>query len=124
MARAGWTGAHAGGHAILLNQLLVVDAVNAQRALLHHADAVVVLARAVRAGPGAQLAADAGVGIDQHDAVFGALVGGAGGAHSHAIGLLAVEAGAREVHGLTVGAFTHLEAVDAVEPGAVRIGTV
>ena len=69
MPRPGRAGAHAGRHAILRRERLVVDAVDAQRAFLHHAVVVVVLARAVRAGPGAQLAADAGVRIDQDDAV-------------------------------------------------------
>ena len=56
-----------------------------------------VLARAVRARPRAQLAADALVLVDQHDAVLGALVAGAGRAHRHAGRRLAVQARAREV---------------------------
>src|SRR3546814_1615707 len=58
-----------------------------------------VFARAVRAGPRAQLAADALVLVDQHDAVLGALVAGAGGAHGHAGRRFAVQARAREVQG-------------------------
>jgi hypothetical protein len=42
---------------------LVVDAIHAERAFLHHAVIVVVFPRAVGAGPGTQLAADAGVGL-------------------------------------------------------------
>ena len=80
------------------SQRLVVDAVHAQGALLHHAARVAVLARAVGAGPGTQLAADALVLVDQHDAVLGALVAGAGRAHGDAVRRLAVQAGAREVH--------------------------
>ena len=61
VARAGRAGTHAGGDAILLGQVLVIDAVDAQRAFLHDAVVVVVLARTVGARPRAQLAADAGV---------------------------------------------------------------
>src|SRR3546814_10018928 len=59
MARARGAGGDAGRHAIDLLQVLVVDAVEAERAFLHHADVFVELARAVGAGPGAELAADA-----------------------------------------------------------------
>src|SRR5204862_7167397 len=76
--RAGRAGAHAGGDAILRREAFVIDAVDAQRAFLHHAVIVIILARAVGAGPRTQLAADAGVGIDQHDAVRRALVRVAG----------------------------------------------
>ncbi len=124
MARARRARADAGGNAILRRKGLVVDAVDAQRAFLHHAIVVVVLARAIGTGPGAQLAADAGVGIDQHDAVLGALVGGAGRADGDAGGRLAVQARAREMHGLARRAVAHLEAMHAIEPGAVRIGAV
>ncbi len=99
MARTGRAGAHAGGQAVLRLQVLVVDAVDAERAFLHHAVAVVVFARAIGTGPGAQLAADAGVRVDQHDAVFGALVGGAGRADGDAGRRFAMQAGAREMHG-------------------------
>jgi hypothetical protein len=46
-------------------EVLVVDAVDAERALLHHAFDFAVLARAVRAGPRTQLAADALVLVDE-----------------------------------------------------------
>ena len=124
MPRAGRAGAHAGRNAILRREGLVVDAVDAQRAFLHHAVVVVVLARAVGAGPGAQLAADAGVGIDQHDAVRRALVGGAGRADGDAGRRLAMQTGAREMHGAARRAVAHLVGVHAVEPGAVRIAAV
>src|SRR3546814_11281851 len=78
---AGRAGLHAGRPALALVQVLVVDPVHAKRAFLHHALDRRVFARAVRAGPRAQLAADALVLVDQHDAVLGALVAGAGGAH-------------------------------------------
>src|SRR5688572_2576433 len=118
MACADRAGRDARGHAIYLFQLVVVDAVDAQRAFLHHADVFVELAGAVRAGPGAQLAADAEGLVDQHDAVLGALEGGAGRAHRHARRLLAMQARFREMHGAAVRAFASLEAVDAVEPDA------
>src|SRR5690606_31152653 len=83
---------HAGRLALGLGEVLVVDAVHAERALLHDALDLAVLARAVRAGPRAQLAADALVLVHQHDAVLGALVAGAGRAHGHAGRRLAVQA--------------------------------
>ena len=89
----------AGRLAVLLGEMVVVDAVDAQRAFLHHAGIVVELARAIGAGPGAQLAADADRLVDQHDAVLGALVGGAGRADGDAGRLLAMQAGFREMHG-------------------------
>src|ERR1041384_8778236 len=88
-----------GRGAVLRREALVVDAVDAQRALLHGAVVVVVFARAIRTGPGAELAADAGVGIDQHDAIGGALVGRAGRTDRDAGRRLAMQAGAREMHG-------------------------
>src|SRR3546814_10085593 len=84
-----------------------------------------VYARAVGAGPGAQLAADAGVGVDQHDTVLGALVGGAGRADGDAGRVVAVQAGLGKVHRAAVAVVGHhLEAVDAVEPDAGGIGAV
>src|SRR3546814_5224103 len=119
VAGAGRAGRHAGRHAAAGVQVLVVDLVDAERALLHDADVGIVFARAVGAGPGAQLAADAGVGVDQHDAVLGALVGGPGRADGDAGRVVAVQAGLGEVHRAAVAVVGHhLEAVDAVEPDA------
>src|SRR5690606_17612958 len=121
---------------------LVVDAIDAQRALLHHAALFADLARAIRARPRAELAADALVLVDQHDAVLGALVARPGRAHRHAVRRLAMQARAREVHGQRLRAAPrlcfsnsrfpipdslHLIRMHAVEPdaawlGAVRIG--
>src|SRR5258706_373601 len=99
MARRRRTGGDAGRHAIDFLEVLVVDAVDAQRAFLHHPDIVVIFARAVGAGPRAQLAADAHVLVDQHDAVLGALVGRAGRADRDAGRLGAMHAGFRGMHG-------------------------
>src|SRR5688572_19770187 len=118
MACADRAGRDARGHAIYLFQLVVVDAVDAQRAFLHHANVFVKLARAVRAGPGAQLAANAEVLVDQDDAVLSALEGGAGRAHRHAGRLLAMQARLGEMHGAAVRALARFEAVDTVEPHA------
>src|SRR5262249_53335568 len=96
----------------------------AQRALLHRADHLVVFARAIGTGPGAQLASDAQILVDEDDAVLGPLVGGAGRADLDASRLLAMQAGAREVHGAAGGAIARLEAVDAVDPHAHRVGAV
>ena len=87
VARAGRARPHARRNAVLLGQIGVVDPVDAQRALLHHALIGIQLARAVRAGPGAQAAADAELLVDQHDAVLGALVRRAGRAHGDAGGV-------------------------------------
>jgi hypothetical protein len=118
------TGAHAGRLAVFGLQVLVVDAVNAERTLFHHAIVGVVFARAVRARPRAQLAADADVRVDQHDAVFGALVAGAGRAHGHAGRRFAVQARAREMQCAAVLALAGFVAVDAVEPRPHRIRAV
>src|SRR3546814_1835071 len=123
VARPGRAGRHAGRHAAARLEVLVVDLVDAERALLHHADVGVILAGAIGTGPGAELAADAGVGVDQHDAVLGALVGSAGRADGDAGRILAVQAGLREVNGAAVAIVRDdLEAVDAVEPDAGEIG--
>src|SRR5690606_19940972 len=99
VARPRGAGLHAGGHALGGVEVLVVDAVDAQRALLHDPVHGAVFARAVGAGPAAELAPDALVLVHQHDAVPGALVAGARGADGHARGRLAVQAAAREVQG-------------------------
>src|SRR5262249_45972810 len=124
MPRSGRAGADAGRHAVLRLERLVVDAVDAERALLHRAVFVIVFARAVGTGPRAELAADAGVGIDQHDAVGCTLVGRAGRPDGDAGRRLAVQTGAREMHGAARSAVAHLVGVHAIEPGAVRIGAV
>src|SRR5215467_2830772 len=63
MPRASWTGAHARRDTILRRESFIIDTIDAERALFHRAVVVVVLPRAIGAGPGAQLAADASVGI-------------------------------------------------------------
>ena len=125
MARPGRAGRNAGRRPAARVQVLVVDLVDAERALLHHPGVGVVFPRAVGAGPGAELAADAGVGVDQHDAVLRPLVGGAGRADGDAGRVLAVQAGLGEVHRAAVALVAHhLEGVDAVEPHAAGIGAV
>src|SRR5262249_1078809 len=71
-----------------------------------------------------ELAADAGRRIDQHDAVLGALEGGARRTHRDAGWRLAVEARARKVHGQLRAVRAHLVGVHAVEPRAVPGGAV
>src|SRR5262245_24808879 len=112
---------HASRDAILLGKILIVDAVDAERAFLHHAMVVVIFARTIGTGPGTELAADAGLGIDQHDAVLGPLIGGACRAHGNASRFLAMEAGAREMHDarLLILCALHLIAMDTVEPGSL-----
>src|SRR3546814_7587187 len=78
--------------------------VDAERALLHRAAVAVELPRAVGAGPGAELAADAEVFVDEDDAVLRPLVGGAGRADGGAGRFLAVQAGFRAVDGTAAAA--------------------
>src|SRR5688572_16626827 len=124
MTRARRTRGDAGGDAIGFRQIVVVDAVDTERAFLHHADIGVELARAIGAGPAAELAADALVLVDQHDAVRGALVGGAGRADGDAGRCLAMQAGTREVHRAPDRFRRMFERVDAVEPDAVGFAAI
>ena len=64
MPRPGGTGPDTGRRAILFLEILIVDAIDAEGALLHHPLAIIIFARAIRTGPGAELAADACIGID------------------------------------------------------------
>ena len=126
MPRPRRTGLHAGRLARDLRNVLVVDAVDAERAFLHHAFDFRILARTVGAGPAAELAADALVLVHEHDAVFGALVAGAGRADGHAGRCLAMQAGAREMQGHRRLVVQRIErvAVHAIEPDAHRLGAV
>jgi len=128
MARSRGAGAHAGRFAILKGEILVVDAINAERAFFHHAMVIVVFPGAIGASPGAQFAADAGVGIDEHDAVLGTLVGRTRRADRYAGRILAMKARAREMHDVRVGLHTRFAkrfiGVDAIEPGSQRVGII
>src|SRR5581483_9709535 len=92
MPRLGRAHHDAGRQALFGGEVVVIDAVDAQGAFLHHPFVLVELAGAVGTGPGAQFAADADLGVDQDDAVFGALVGSPGRAHGDAGGLGAMQA--------------------------------
>src|SRR5215472_254434 len=83
---------------------------------------VIELARAVRTGPGTEVAAHALVLIDEHDAV-GPLVGSAGRTDRHAVRVRAMHARHRKVDRLVVGILAHLEMTHAVEPYAGRFGS-
>src|SRR5277367_2748281 len=107
------------GNPLLFRHVLVVDAIDAERTLAHHAFIFIELARAVRARPGAQLAADTDVGVDQHDAILGALIAGAGGTDGDAGRLLAVQTGPREMHGAAIRPLPRLVGVHAIQPDAV-----
>ncbi len=124
MPRRDRAGADAGRHAIGGIEGLVVDAVDAERAFAHDADILVELARAVGAGPGAELAADAEELVDQHDAVLCALEAGAGRADGDAGGIGAMQAGFGEVDGAAGLVVALLEGMDAVEPDAVGLGAI
>src|SRR6266702_4267821 len=109
---------NAGRLPILRVKVLIVDPVDAQSALLHHSFVGVELAGAVGAGPGAEFTADADRFVDQHDAVLGALVRGAGRAHGDAGRFLAMQTGFGEMNRPRPLAVPFLEGVDAVEPDA------
>jgi len=97
MARPGRTGADAGRDAVHLGQVVVVDPVDAEGAFLHHPGQRVELAGAVGADAGAEAAAHAMVLVHEHDAVVGALVGGACRANGGAGRVVAMQAGLGEV---------------------------
>ena len=119
MARTGGTGADAGGDAIFLGQVLIIDPVDAERAFLHHAFGLVHLARPIRAGPGAKAAADAVRLIHQNNSVLDPLVAGTGGADGDAWCILAMQAGFGKMKELSRAVRRlHLIAVDTVEKGA------
>jgi len=59
VTRPDWTGRNAGGDAIALRQLLLVDAIDTERAFFHCSRARIEFTRPVWTCPTAQLAADA-----------------------------------------------------------------
>src|SRR5208282_1564761 len=115
----------AGEHACRLPVLrcphLVVDAIDAERALFHRPRYRIELARAVRARPCAQVAAHALVLVDEHDAV-GAPVRRPGGTYGDAVGVGAVHAGQRKIDRLGVRIVADLVVAHAVEPYAGGLG--
>src|SRR4051794_4587906 len=124
MPGAGRARGDAGRHAVPFGQIVVIDAVDAQRALLHHPDIGVEFARPIGTGPAAQFAADALVLVDQHDAVRGPLVGSPGRADGDAGRRLAMQAGAWEVDRVPTHLGGVLVTVDAVEPDAVGMAAI
>src|SRR5579872_6138480 len=111
----------AGRHALLFGNMLVVDTIDTERTLPHHALIFVELARTIRACPRAQLAADTDVGVHQHDTVLRTLVAGAGWTDGDASGLLAMQARPREMHGAAVRSLTRFVGMHAVQPHAIRM---
>src|SRR5687767_4195248 len=102
MTRSCWAGANASRLTILRRKVLVVDAVDAQSAFLHHAMVVVVFTGTIGACPGAELAADAGVGIDEHDPILCPFVRRARRTDGDACCVLAMEAGTGKVHDVRI----------------------
>ena len=90
MAGAGWAGGDTGGNPVFFRQGFVIDSVDTQRAFFHHACVGVVFPSAIRTGPGAPLAADAGIFVDEDDPVFLAFIGRASRANGYAGGFFAV----------------------------------
>ena len=125
MPRAGRAGADAGWLAGFLGQVLVVDAVHAQGALLHHLLFRIHLPGAVGAGPGAEPAADAVALVHEHDPVFCTLEAGTGRADRHAGRVGAMKAALWEVHDLRRTCFRlNLVGMDPVEKAAHRIRAI
>src|SRR5262245_40518191 len=110
----------AGRLPVLRHKALVINSVDAQRAFLHDPAVFVEFARTVWTSPGAQLATDADRLVDQYDAVFGALIGGAGWADRDASRLLAMQTRFGEMDRARTRALALLKGVDAVEPYAPR----
>ena len=124
MPRAGRADTDAGRYAFLLGNVLVVNAVDAQRAFFHHAIVVIELTSAIRARPGTQLATDTGLCIDQDDAILLTFVRSASGTNSHTIGLIAMQAGTREMHSAARITVCHLISVHTIEPHTMWITAV
>ena len=124
VARARGAGAHACGLAVFFGEVFVVDAVNAEGALLHDTVIAIIFARAIRTGPRAQLATDARVRIDKDNTVFGTLVGRAGRTNRYAGGFLTVQTGPWKVNSPRRITLRNFVAVNSVEPGAGWISTV
>src|SRR5437867_3027765 len=96
-----------------------LEAVHAHVALADLALDRVELRRVVRAHPGAVAAAEAGLGVLQHRAVFGVLGVGARRAALEAHRVIAMVAGHRDVHALVVGEAAALDITHRAE-GQVR----
>jgi hypothetical protein len=99
-------------------QVLVIDPVDAQRALLHDAFVRVELAGSIGARPRAEFAANADRLVDEDDTVLDALVGRASRAHRDTGRFLAMQAGFREVNRPRALSLAFFEGMDAVEPDA------
>ena len=124
-ARAHRAGGDTGRDATFLGQVRVVDLVHTERAFLHDARILIILPGAIGAGPGTELASDAGICVHQNNAVFFALVGGAGRADGDAGRIVAMQAAFREMDHASAGLLIlHLETVDAIEPHTGRISAI
>src|SRR6185437_6375243 len=115
------TGRDTGRLALGLRQIPVIDAIDAECAFAHHALFLIEFPRPVGTGPRAELAADADLGVDEHDAVLCALVRGAGRTDRHTEGILAVQAGAGQVHGARASVCGDFIRMHTVEPHAVGL---
>ena len=100
---------HTRRFATIFPQGRVVNPVDAQGAFLHHLLLFVDFTRTVRARPRTILTADALVVIDQHNAVFLALVAGSCRANRHARRVFAMQTAFREMHRFDVGVFAHFK---------------
>ena len=119
--RIGRARQHTGRFALGFRQGFVINPIHTQGAFLHHLLLLIQFACTVRAGPGAVLAADALVVINQHNAILLALVTGASGADRDTRCVFTVQTTLGEVQGLGVGELTDLKGLHPVEEGAGRI---
>ena len=104
----------------------VVDPIHAECAFLHDTFGLIEFPRAVRAGPCAETAADAVAFVDKDDAIFDALIAGAGRTDRDARRVCAMQAGLREVEQLCRTAIFRLNLVgmDPVQEAANRVRAI
>ena len=115
---------HAGRLSLGLWKGFIIDAVNAQRAFGHHLTVLIKLPDAVRTGPGAVLAANALVIVNQHNAIFLTLVRRSGRTHRDTGWILAMQTGLWKMYGLSAGINTGFISLYTVEEGPRWIGII
>ena len=112
---------HTSWNLIFHFQRLVINPVNTERALLHHAFSRIHLTCAIRARPCTKPAANAPIFIDQHNAIFFTLIRCSCRANRHTRCIFTMQARFREMHNPCICACAGLECMHAVKPRAHRI---
>ena len=116
--RAGRARHYTRGFAFAFRQLLVINAIHAQRAFLHYLLVLVDFTRAVRTRPRAIFAADALVVVHQHDAIRLAFVTRTGRTHRHARRVFAMQAAFGKMNRVGVREFADFISLHAGEKRA------